>query len=464
MSPRALPTVLVLTTLVACGDSGREGDDAATTAASASVTLTTISTNGEPTTSPTDGASATVTSDGSNGNSASGTTSGTTEAVDVTGDDGPKFDVGKAPDVGSNPCGEGDGKPKFSNIWISNSPEGTVSKVNTFTGVEEGRYRAGPNVPDPSRTSVNLVGDVAVVDRNGGIMKVAAEQKNCVDTNGNGQIDTSTGPGNVLPWGTDECVLWHKPLPSSGQRGPRPVAWEGFYDPLTCTGTSDRVWVGHYDQGANLGHFYRLDGKTGATLDTVDVAPWSGQSYGPYGGAVNKEGDFWVLGWNTGPLVRIDGETLEVRTWPTPAGAFVYGFAVDKNGDPWAAGGNSYHRFDVQTETWQSTFQGASMRGLQADIAGNMWIAEDSPCGVHKVDANTGNHITLFQIPGCSVPVGVSIDVEGFVWVVDQGSNSAFKIEPAGPSLALSVGGLVGPYTYSDMTGAGLSLVANPPG
>ena len=30
--------------------------------------------------------------------------------------------------------------------------------------------------------------------------------------------------------------------------------------------------------------------------------------------------------------------------------------------------------------------------------------------------------------------------------------------------VVLTVGGLISPYTYSDMTGAGLNLVVNPPG
>lgn len=460
-SPRTPLLLAALALTGACGDDGRaSASDASTTQGPGTVTLTGVTT-------PTTGAQTDSASSGAPTGSGSqtGASDVTTDAVGSSSSGGgPKFDLGVTPDVGAGGCGDGDGKPKFSYIWISNSPEGTVSKVNTFTGVEEGRYIAGPNVPDPSRTSVNLLGDAAVVDRNGGIMKVAAETKNCVDLNGNGMIDTSSGPGNVLPWGTDECVLWHKPLPSSSNRGPRPVAWEGFYDPKTCTGTSDRVWVGHYDQNLDIGHFYRLDGKTGATLDMIDVDPWSGQSYGPYGGAVNQKGDFWVLGWNSGPLIRIDAVTLQVDQWPTPPGAFVYGFAVDKNGDPWAAGSGQYHHFNVQTQTWQSFTAGSSMRGLQADIAGNIWIAEDFPCGVHQVEAATGNHINLFQIPGCSQPVGISIDVEGFVWVVDQGANAAFKVDPVGPAVALTVGGLVGPYTYSDMTGAGLNLVVNPPG
>ena len=62
-------------------------------------------------------------------------------------------------------------------------------------------------------------------------------------------------------------------------------------------------------------------------------------------------------------------------------------------------------------------------------------------------------------LAGCVAPVGVSIDVEGYVWVVDQGANAAFKVDPETYQVLLTVGGLVAPYTYSDMTGQGLQLV-----
>lgn len=70
------------------------------------------------------------------------------------------------------------------------------------------------------------------------------------------------------------------------------------------------------------------------------------------------------------------------------------------------------------------------------------------------------DHIDL---PGCSSPIGVSIDKDGFVWVVDQGANKAYKVNPADYSTQ-EVTGLLGPYTYSDMTGSGLGLVIDPPG
>jgi streptogramin lyase len=67
------------------------------------------------------------------------------------------------------------------------------------------------------------------------------------------------------------------------------------------------------------------------------------------------------------------------------------------------------------------------------------------------------------NIPGAAVPVGVSIDVDGFVWVVDQAANAAFKVNPDTYQTVATTTGLNQPYTYSDMTGAGLDLVTFPP-
>ena len=44
----------------------------------------------------------------------------------------------------------------------------------------------------------------------------------------------------------------------------------------------------------------------------------------------------------------------------------------------------------------------------------------------------------------------------------DQGANLAFKMNPETYDTTVTAG-LVQPYTYSDMTGAGLGLVYNPP-
>ena len=55
----------------------------------------------------------------------------------------------------------------------------------------------------------------------------------------------------------------------------------------------------------------------------------------------------------------------------------------------------------------------------------------------------------------------MSIDFYGYVWVVDMSTN-AFRVDPETLTFD-SYAGLTGPYTYSDMTGWGLSNVTFPP-
>jgi DNA-binding beta-propeller fold protein YncE len=398
----------------------------------------------------------------------------TTEAVDDTGE---KLDVlaggdGGPGNGGDCPGGGGgmDGDVEFSLIWIANSPAGHVSKIDTQTGIELGRYYTGPTNgdDDPSRTSVNLAGDVAVTNRFGGITKIAAREAQCIDGNGNGVIDTSTGPDDVRPFGEDECMLWHLPLPNGGsnQQGPRPTAWDAGPTNNPCAPADFRLWVGYYDIGVPEGHFYRLDGSDGTILDEVTAPGWdpTGTNYGPYGGAVDGEGNFWVTGL-FGNLVRIDAATLDVRRWDTPVDTDPYGMTVDSNGDPWTAGWNGHlTHFDTATETFEVFQIGPNtLRGLQIDRNGMLWAAVNGNCGVAQFDTNTLSIVTAqIPLPGCDTPVGVSIDVDGFVWVPDQGANLAFKMDPVTYQATVTEG-LIAPYTYSDMTGAGLGLVYDPP-
>ncbi len=388
---------------------------------------------------------------------------------DGDGDGGPKLDLGNIDAMGGGDCeGQGGGGipgESYSYIWISNSPDGTVSKINTETGIEEARYRAAPGVGDPSRTSVNLLGDAVVVDRSGGIAKIAVTEERCVDVNNNGVIDTSGGAGDVRAWGADECVLWHVPLNASGAFGPRPVAWEGTTE-NGCAAPNPRVWVGYRD--AEFGRFHRLNGNTGETEDLVSV-PWPGASYGPYGGATDKNGDFWVLGWSTGPLVRINGDNLGYKVYQIPSppsgSMHTYGMALDADGDPWIVGASTVHHFDAATEQWDFIeVPGGSMRGIMVDAEGRAWAANNGTSRLVEIDTVTKTLTNAdVPLPGSVTPVGISIDSDGKVWVVDQGASMAFKLDPDTYQIELTVSGLISPYTYSDMTGAGLGLVTFPP-
>ncbi|MCA9694563.1 MAG: hypothetical protein KC636_33605, partial [Myxococcales bacterium] len=88
-------------------------------------------------------------------------------------------------DTTGEPCMGGEQGELESFLWIANSGEDTVSKIDTKSGVELGRYRTRPEAGgSPSRTSVNTAGAVAVANRLGGVAAFHAQTSHCKETNG----------------------------------------------------------------------------------------------------------------------------------------------------------------------------------------------------------------------------------------------------------------------------------------
>lgn len=458
---------MALAVLTACGTNG-EGASAGEEGSDGIDSLD-ASSGGPP---PAEG---TAEGEGSSGSSSEGESDDSSDDGDPgPGSSHPRFDVGDWDEVES--C-ENQSQPKdpFSIIWIANSPEGTVSKIDTKTAVELARYASGPGTPDPSRTSVNLRGDVAVTNRRGSVTKIAANVDDCVDANGDGEITTSQAPDDVLAWGEDECVLWHHETGfdntvagSSG--GPRGTAWTGgTYDEETCETIDAHVWVGWRNQPDSTVTVRLIHGEDGSTVGEAVVDEWPcNWGHGPYGGAADAEGNYWGLG-TAGSMFRIDVDDFSVERWDNEVSHVMYGIALDAEGSPWIAGwsGNLW-KFDRAAEEWvdkgAATDGPTRMRGLAIDKDGFAWVAGNNPCGLVQYDTQSDTLVNPhIELPGCGQPVGVSIDVDGAVWVVDRDADKAYKVDPTDYAVT-TVEGLVDPYTYSDMTGAGLGLVVNPPG
>ncbi|MCB9748625.1 MAG: hypothetical protein H6713_01330 [Myxococcales bacterium] len=466
-APVALVVALALSPL-ACGDAGAgDGSDAGSGGASDGVAASASSSSqGSSGAASSSSASATGSSGGASESDGEGTdgegTGATTRATDAsTTAVEPKYDVGVGGDLALDDCGGLVGGPEFSYIWIANSVEGTISKIDTETVTELGRYIVRPDsAGDPSRTSVNLAGDVVVANRNGGLTKLYARAADCVESNGQPGLQTSDGPA-PLPWGEEECVAWHTPMAFSTQR---PVAWTaGALNEETCAYEHAKVWT----VGAEVGvpgsaRAIRVNGDTGEIEEVIGFPELSIGSFGPYGGAVDGDDNFWfIIGDHEPyPLVRVEADTLAVTVWDVPSPLEPYGITVDPSGRPWIAStGHGSARFNPQDETW-SVAVGPTGTGIQVDGEGRAWIAYPSagPFGVYALDVETMEQVDSVLLP--AKVKGISVDFYGYVWAVGL-EDSAFRIDPVDHAVEV-VDGLVQPYTYSDMTGWGLSSVQLP--
>ena len=439
---------------------GETGDSLTTSGSEASTTDSSTTDNTTTQSSTTDNSTTANTGDG-DGDPATGDGDGdpSTTGNQTTGGD--KFDTLAVPDSAFNCGAPGDaGDFEFSYLWAANSGQGTISKIDTETVTEVGRYIVRPDSNgSPSRTSVSLSGHVAVANRSGGVTKIYADEQFCDDTNGTPGIQTSNN-NQALPWGEEECVAWHVPMNYQSQR---PVAWGlGEFNQGTCTWEDEELWTSGTNNNGSL-DIYLLNGDDGSTIEMINV-PTGGNGltssfYGIYGAAVDPEGNMWgsQLG-SAGRLIKVNREDMTYEIFDTPNAGSWYGMTVDAEGIVWLCS-NAVGRFDPETEEWQTNTVGG-YTGCMADIGedGLLWMSTPGN-GVVGVNRDTLQVEANWNAGGS---YGVSIDFEGYVWTVANGSTAS-KIDPETGEF-WTYNGLFSAYTYSDMTGFALSAVGQAAG
>ncbi len=349
-------------------------------------------------------------------------------------------------------------------IWVPNTNEGTVSKVDTRTGDELGRYLTGPSGDrSPSRTTVDIHGNCWLGNRTTGtVVKIGLyESGQYIDRNGNGTIETSKdldGDGNItgvemLPWGEDECVLYEVIVIRGKEGTYTPGEYDGGYandswnpGPRGIAIDSDNnLWAGCYGSGM----YYYIDGESGKILRTVDV---SSVSHTPYGAVIDGNGILWSSGQSTNHVLRLNpqDDTFEA----IDLGHFVYGLGLDQNNHLFISGWDhsKLSRLNVTTSQIEWTVQGDyQSRGVAVTDDGDVWVANSGPGTVTRW-SNDGDVKEKFSVG--NTPTGVAVDAEGKVWVVNSGDEYIKRIDPSENTIDLSkriIGG--NHYGYSDMTG-----------
>ncbi|MFW5875770.1 MAG: hypothetical protein ACOCXM_03470 [Myxococcota bacterium] len=338
-------------------------------------------------------------------------------------------------------------------VWVANSAEGTLSRIDAASAIEEARYDTGG--AEPSRVAVDYNGDAWVTNRAFGgtssVTKVIAEPARCPDRDGDG-LETSTGPTDVLAPGEDECVAFTVPVGEEDALA-RALAIDGSRGSGETGG--GHAWVGLEREEAIV----ELDGDTGAELDRVDTP-----GFAPYDAAIDPWGVIWMIS-RDGLVARIDRRQrpLSVDVVEVPYPCFqLYGVASDAVGRL-AMTGFSCDRalmHDPRADIWWDVDTPQSTRGVTV-VDGVAWVTHTDgrlshlalePFALEATHDLTGlGHMPLESI-------GVSADTLGGVWVASSqggldGLGVATRVEAATGEVTDQVTVGLGPHVQGDLTG-----------
>lgn len=361
-----------------------------------------------------------------------------------------------------------DSKPTpFAFIWVAASARGTIVKIDTVTGKILGEYQSAPDGRgrNPSRTTVDGNGNVWTANRDeavgnaGSVVKIGLiENGQCVDRNGNGVIDTSTGLGDIKPWfnaggaddnggvstAEDECILIYQRLPNAPNA--RHVSVDANND----------VWVGGYPFFPTT--FHKLRGSDGALIDSFSAAAIG---CGGYGGLIDGNNVLWSASLSQNDLLRYD---LSTKTGMCIGVSQSYGLGLDSQGDIWNAMWTNNTVVELNPAGGLNLGPvptgGNCSRGVVVTKADNdVWIANSCDSTVTRLG---NNGLLKATIPVGGQPTGVAVDAAGKVWVTNYDTNNVMRIDPAvnAVDLTVDIGPGAGPYNYSDMTGS--TLIAPP--
>jgi hypothetical protein len=328
----------------------------------------------------------------------------------------------------------------FQFAWIANNQMGTVSKFDTKTGKEIGRYYAviprdgtgktnglrGDVNNQPSRTAVDLFGDVWVANRApdtgafGSVTKIANDEATCEsgrdgnlelrtsrDVNNDGKISTNPADGEMIvptdftdPKQYDECVLFSTSLGSNGAG----VKARAMAISMGTQSAGD-IWVGHWADKK----VFKLDAKDGSVKQAIPIA------FGPYGAAIDGDQRLWVvkapgdstestlalIDATTGTLVS---DTIAPSTQTQPGklaeSTNAYGIGIDGKKRVWIAG-------------WTSGPKAIRYAQEGLNVASGSWVTKSFLNEVSQTGSKLGR------------ARGIAVDDQGIVWMSSDRNAAA---------------------------------------
>jgi len=328
-------------------------------------------------------------------------------------------------------------------LWVANSNLNRISKIRTFDG-----YR---------KTVAGL--DTSVWETRGSVLGIYPTGSDPSRT----AVNAETGDvwvanrvsNNITKLDIEGNVI--KTCAVGG--GPRGLAIEELGD----------VWVANYSDG-NMVKISSNDSDC-TILQTVALGG------APYGLAIDSNNNIWVSNRGGASVQKYNISSGSLTNYPVPntpcgdAGYIPYGITIDLNEDVWVANTcNGVYKIIQSTGAVQNyNFVGLAngigrSRGVSLDINGGIWLALDYSNQVLKI-ANPASPMTsysIYSLLGGIFPIGAAGDSAGQVWAINYSNGSATVFDQSGVQLgnySVNPSDTALPYTYSDMTGLNRAML-----
>jgi streptogramin lyase len=339
-------------------------------------------------------------------------------------------------------------------LWIPNTDEGSVSKLDAQSAREVARYRTRGAYP--IRVAVDHSADAWVLDGSFGgtaqLTKFAGDSTRCRDR-AQGVARTSLGPQDVLPVGADACVLLDLAWPQADD--PRTLSLDGAVAP--DGDPAGNVWLGL----AGTRALAQLEGSTGRELARYDLGDFK-----PLASAFDPFGILWLID-RAGALLRFDpADPAAINTWTVPYACYTLeALSIDAQGRLFMSGFGCERVFsyDPARGLWRTLAvpELLSPRGIIALDGSTSWLAYDSgqiarlgrdPLGLGAAQSLASEALSPFET------VALTADGYGQVWAIStqggaDGAGLATRFDPDVGRITAQVSLGMAPRAGGDFSG-----------
>ncbi|MCX6722364.1 MAG: NHL repeat-containing protein, partial [Candidatus Staskawiczbacteria bacterium] len=224
--------------------------------------------------------------------------------------------------------------------------------------------------------------------------------------------------------------------------------------------TNGNLWVTDHSAENAMLRYSPAGGVTGYKLDA------SGVSLGlnvPYGVAIDASGNIWVANYGNGTAgsgafvtkLSYSSSTDKITKIGTySVGAGPYGVAIDANGNVWVANfgtgsGNTITELNTAGALLNTWNTGSGPTGVAIDANGNAWVSNFNSASISKIDPTklvssaTTTYSAATGLTGdyaLNNPLGIAVSSNGNILIANFAANAnnknVIKISPSGAPVA----------------------------